>query len=225
MSWREQILSESNPQVSPFLIVEDADGLLHEPGLLEALETRGYEIIAYEDPIAFRYFYESRVRDQTHHPLVVSVDGRDYQARALPYDLLQTATVITISLARLFPDIQFEVLAQLQPQELDALDQALTIYNPGRMGENLSLDFVLRHVYQIAPELIQSPSDLLRTLLRIHYRAIKLPESSSKRFIYLLKRQGQFFNWPLDNIVPDAKAFFASCRNTGQNISKPSWRR
>jgi hypothetical protein len=138
MSWREQILSEFNPQVSPFLIVEDADGLLHEPGLLETLECRGYEIIAYEDPIAFRYFYESRVRDQTHHPLVVSVDGRDYQARALPYDLLQAATVITISLARLFPDIQFEVLAQLQPQELDALDQALTIYNPGRMGENLS---------------------------------------------------------------------------------------
>ena len=208
MSWRERILAEFDPQVKPFLIVEDADGLLHESDLLTILETRGYEIVNYEDPIAFRYFYESRVRQQQPYLLVVRVDGNHYQARNLPFDLLQTATVITISLSGLFSDIQFEVLAQLTVQELDPLNQALTIYTPGRMGENLSLDFVLRHVYQIAPELIQAPTDLLRTLLRIHYRAIKLPESAAQRFVYLLKRQGQFYNWPIDDIVPNAKAFF-----------------
>ncbi len=60
--WREQILKEFTPQVSRLTLVADPDGLLTEEGVIQGLRERGFELITFEDPIAFRFAYESRYR-------------------------------------------------------------------------------------------------------------------------------------------------------------------
>nr|WP_235893183.1 BREX-3 system phosphatase PglZ [Pelomicrobium methylotrophicum] len=80
---------------------------------------------------------------------------------------------------------------------------------PGQLGENGTKEFFLRHVFEIAPELIKRPSDLLRVLLRRHYRGQRIPAILDERFIQVLRQNGLFEDWPLEAIIPDAQAFFA----------------
>lgn len=61
-SWRDQILKEFTPKVARLTLVADPDGLLLEEGILEGIRERGFELIPFEDHIAFRYAYESKFR-------------------------------------------------------------------------------------------------------------------------------------------------------------------
>jgi len=60
----------------------------------------------------------------------------------------------------------------------------------------------------VAPEVIQTSADLLRTLLRIHYRDILLPAILKKRLVELLGKRTQFQDWPLEEIISDSHSFF-----------------
>ncbi len=66
-SWREQILKEFTPQVSHLTLVADPDGLLLEEGILHEIREQGFELIPFEDHVAFRYAYESIFRSRWDH--------------------------------------------------------------------------------------------------------------------------------------------------------------
>jgi hypothetical protein len=56
---------------------------------------------------------------------------------------------------------------------------------------------------------IKQPSDLLRVLLRRHYRGQRIPTDLDERFIQLLRQSTLFDDWPLETLVTDREAFFA----------------
>jgi hypothetical protein len=93
--------------------------------------------------------------------------------------------------------------------DLDALYEAQNQHAPGVLGNNGTKEFILRHVFEIAPELITKPSDLLRVLLRRHYRKQRIHALLDERFIQVLRQQDSFEDWPLETIIPDREAFFA----------------
>lgn len=101
------------------------------------------------------------------------------------------------------------MVAALDRSHLDALYEAQKRQSPGTIGDNSTKDFMLRHVFGIAPELVQGPSDLLRSLLRRHHRGLRLPELLDDRLIHGLRQNEAFAAWPLEVIVPDREAFFA----------------
>lgn len=216
MSWREAILAEFSVEFSSPYIAEDPDSLLAEPTIQTSIQQRGFELVHFEDSVSFRYWYESHIRpnaasasDVNAQAVIIVIDGESVAARDLPYDIVSDARVCSLSLNHCFPDLFYTVIQLLQPEELDALDHALKHYTPGKMGDIASRDFVLRHVYQISPEIIQSPSDLLRTLLRTHYRDIAIPTVLKDRIIQLLRWRQEFTHWPLQDIVANGPAFFA----------------
>jgi hypothetical protein len=100
-------------------------------------------------------------------------------------------------------------LATLDRSHLDSLYNAHKRYAPGPLGDNATKEFVLRHVFEVAPELIKQPSDLLRILLRRHYLGQRIPTILDQRFIQLLRQNNLFDDWPLEKIVADREAFFA----------------
>ena len=61
-NWRAHILQEFTPQFARLTLVADPDGLLVEEGVLQGIRDRGFEVIPFEDHIAFRYVYESTFR-------------------------------------------------------------------------------------------------------------------------------------------------------------------
>ena len=211
-NWRDWILREFTPDVAQLILVTDPDGLLLEEGVLAGIRERRFELIPFEDNIAFRYAYESKYRsrwdrsEQTGSAVVLrcTAGGLD----SLPYDLLQAGRRLSFSLGEIFAKLSYPVLAALDRADLDALYEARR-HAPGVLGENDTKEFILRHVFKIVPELISNPSDLLHVLLRRHYREQRIPALLDERLIQLLHRRDDFEDWPLETIVPDREAFFA----------------
>ncbi|WP_218915777.1 hypothetical protein [Spirochaeta thermophila] len=111
----------------------------------------------------------------------------------MPYDLLQAGRKLSFSVSDLFPNLSYPMVAALDRADLDALFDAQTKHAPGQLGDNATKEFVLRHVFKIAPELIKQPSDLLRVLLRRHYRGMRIPAILDEHFIKIIyhKSAGQ----------------------------------
>jgi hypothetical protein len=212
-SWRDQILKEFTPKVARLTLVADPDGLLLEEGILEGVRERGFELIPFEDHIAFRYAYESKFRSRwdrgEHTDLVVVLRSQASDLSGLPYDLLQAGRRLSFNLGDIFPNLSYPVVTALDRGDLDALYEAQKRHAPGQLGDNATKEFVLRHVFEIAPELVKQPSDLLRVLLRRHYRGQRIPADLDKRFIQLLRQNNAFDDWPLETLVTDREAFFA----------------
>lgn len=211
-SWREYILQAFPPDVTRLTLVADPDDLLLEEGMLQELQDRGYALLNFDDPVAFRYTYEVKYRarwdqgEATEQNVILRTETADL--RSLPYDLLQAGRHLRFTLGDLFPNLSYAVITALNRSDFDALYHAQQQHHPGRLGANATKDFVLRRVFEVAPELIMEPSDLLRVLLRRHYRGQHLPATLDERVIQLLRQYGRFQEWPLERIVQDREAFF-----------------
>ena len=211
--WRDRILGELTPDVSRLILAADPDGLLLEEDILAEIRERGFELIPFEDPITFRYAYESRFRsrwdrgEQTYLLVVLGSGNRDLAA--LPYDLLQSSRRLSFNLGDLLPGLSYRVLTALDREHLDALHKAWKRHAPDVMGDNATKEFILKHVFEIAPERIGKASDLLRMLLRHHFRGKRIPSLLRDHFIRILRRREVFEDWPLETILPDREAFFA----------------
>ena len=211
--WRDRILKELTPGTGCLTLAADPDGLLLEAALHETLRGRGFEVVTFEDSVAFRFDYESRFRSRLDRredscpEVVVRIASRDLST--FPYDLLQTGRPISFGLTDLFPNLSYPIVAALDRSEIDALHRAQERYKAGQLGVDATKDFVLRHVFDLAPELVKNPSDLLRVLLRRHYRRQRLPRLFDDRMAQLLRQSGPFAAWPLETILPSRDAFFA----------------
>jgi len=218
--WRGPILAHFTrdiADVARLTIVADPDQLLTEQGVLEGIRRQGFDLIPFDDHVAFRYAYESRYRQMWDRgddtTLVVVLRASRSDVESLPHDLLLEARrqsrLLSFSIGELFPHLAPQVVSELDRGDLEALYQAQKVYKPEPLGENATRDFILRHVFEVAPELIKSPSDLLRVLLRRHYRGRAFPLSLDQRFIHLLQQDGRWKEWPLDLIIPDRASFLA----------------
>lgn len=212
-SWRDAILNDFVPNVSKLTLVADPDCLLTEEKLALELRGRGFDLIEFSDPVEFRYAYESKYRSiwdrGEHTDLVVVLRLQNAELESLPYDLLQAGRKLSFNLGDLFPNLSYPVIEKLDRSLLDALFEAQRKSPPDRMGDNATKDFILRHVFGIAAELIANEVELLRALLRLHYGKLQIPQMLAERLIQVLKGHDGFKAWPLSEIVPDDEAFFA----------------
>ena len=212
-SWRDVILKDFTPQVARLTLVADPDGLLLEEGILHGIHERGFELIPFDDHIAFRYAYESRYRSRWDRgeftDLVVVLRSALPDLKSLPFDLLHSGRTLSFNLGVIFPNLSYPVVSTLDKSDLDSLYQAYQEHISETLGTNPTKEFILRHVFGIAPEVIKKESDLLRVLLRRHYKGFRIPPSVDERFIGLLSKNQVFKEWPLNLIVPDREAFLA----------------
>lgn len=212
--WRPAVLREFAPGLGRITLVADPDGLLTEPSLSQALTERGFELLLFDkDPVAFRFAYESKYRSRVDvglNPDLIVVYHADVSLlKSLPFDIISRSRQLSFSLSDFFSHFSYPVLTALDPQYLDLLYEAHERFSPGTLGENATKDFILRHVYGIAAELIKSEADLLRTLLRRHYRPQTIPALFLNRLVDTLRQNGKFRGWPLEVLVRDRLQFFA----------------
>ena len=223
-NWREEILKEFTPNVARLTLVADPDGLLMEEDILADIRARGFELIPFEDHITFRYAYETRFRSRwdkgAQTELVVVLHSAASDLATLPYDLLQAGRQLSFSLDEIFPNLSYPVVTTLDQGDLDALEDAQRQHAPGVLGDNATTEFILRHVFNIALELIKKPSDLLRVLLRRHYREQRIPSLLEERLVQLLHQQEGFEDWPLKTIIPDRQAFYAFLQERWAHLSR-----
>ncbi len=212
-SWRERLLDDLVPGVAPATLAADPDCLLLDEALLAAIRGRGFELLTFADPVAFRLAYELRFRSRRandpggRQELLLRFDHDDLAVA--PYDLLQDGRQVRFSLSELFPGLSHPVLASLSRSDLDAVQQAQLEHGSQELGQTATKDFVLRHVFDIRPAEIRGPAQLLHVLLRKHCRGPRMSRLLEERFLEALRRGGAFVSWPLESIVPDREAFLA----------------
>jgi hypothetical protein len=211
-AWREQIIRRFVPKVARITAVSDPDGLLRDPGVFQAIQANGFSIVQFEDSVSFRYDYESRFRSKWDAggdaELVVVFKPGERDFESLPADVLANAQRLAFMLKDIFPKLSYAVVSQLETLYFDALYRAQQQYASSPQDEAQTLGFVLRHVFQIEPVVIKSPSDLLKMLCERHYRKMSIPRLLDEYLVSCLRKNPDFDDWPLEMIVPRAAAFW-----------------
>lgn len=204
-AWREVILQEFVPHVARLTLAADPDALLTEEGVQRELYRRGFELIEYDDPIVFRYTFETQYQARWEPgdgpDLIVFV--RAHSLDGLPFDILHGARQLTFSLSHLLPDLSYNAIAALDRSDLGMLFQAVQKQHPESLGENATQDFVLRHVYDITPELVNSEARLLHLLLQVHDIDSQLPLHLINHLAMRLHQSEAFVGWPLAELLSD----------------------
>lgn len=210
--WREQIVRRIVPNTARVTAVSDADGLLRDPGVFQAIQAKGFAIVQFEDSVSFRFDYESRFRSKwdagEKSELVVVFKPGEYEFDTLPADVLANAHRLSFTLKDIFPKLSYVVVSQLETIYFDALYRAQQQYATAPLDETQTLGFVLRQVFQIEPAVIKSLPDLLKMLCERHYRKLSIPALLDEYLVAALQQNPDFHAWPLEIIVPHAAAFW-----------------
>lgn len=210
-NWRDNILKNFKPKISRLTLVADPDGLLTEEGMLSAIKDRGFDLIPFDDSIAFRFAYESQYRSQwdrgQNTDLVVVLRSVEQHLNKLPFDLLKAGRQLTFALHQLFPKLNYPVIAGLDRSYLDAVDEAYKHHDGDQLTERETKEFVLMHCFGIVPKLIKTPVDLLKVLLSLHSRKVQLPDILGDYLLEHLEKDATFSGWPLADILPSRENF------------------
>lgn len=206
-AFSDQILSSFTADLARLWIAVDPDDVLLDEAILAGLRERGFELVPFEDSIAFRLIYEDEYlrrwqADDAEAPKSLVLHLRAEDASALPADYLADGRLVTLSLAELFPRMSYAVMRQLDPAVLAPLYDA-QIDAPQDLGDAATKEFVLVHIYGVSPHLVRKPEVLWGTLFKLHYRGDGLPDVLAEYVAGVLARQPAFAKLPL-------KALFAS---------------
>lgn len=212
VDWREAILKEFAPRTARLTLVADPDGLVTEEGVIQRIREAGYDLLLFDESVSVRFAYERKYRLKWDHDeridLVIASKNPQTELHRLPYDLLHNARKLSFSLGQLFPNLSYPIMATLDKGDLDLVFQAQREHNPGVLGDNATKDYLLLHVFGAAPQLVKSEVDLLRLLLRRHYRAQTVPKVLDAHLIQLLRQSERFDGWPLEILIPERSSFF-----------------
>ncbi|MBN1887183.1 MAG: BREX-3 system phosphatase PglZ [Thermoflexales bacterium] len=212
-NWRDYILQHFQEPAHRLTLVADPDGLMLEEELLAAIRQNGFDMLPFDDAVAFRYAYESSYRQRWDEggdtDLVVILRSPQASLRTLPYDLLQTGRALAFGLPDLFPSLSYPVVKELELAYLQPLYEACQRYAGPEMGDRASALFVLKHVFGLAPDMIKAQVDVLKLLLSRHARGERVPPRLDALLLASLHSSHICAGWPLEALLRSAVDFFA----------------
>ena len=174
-AWSDHITAPFQREFSNLWVVSDPDEILLAPTVAAILAGRGFETIAYRDPLAFRHRYESEILPKDRGAAyIVHVRG---DARAvIPWDVLHKSRVITLSLPELFGAMDANAVRSLGPERYDDLWQIM-LSRPGMsvMGTVATKDFLAANLYRVVPDLLRHPHDIWAQAFDLFFRELPLP--------------------------------------------------
>lgn len=141
--WIDRILKEFPADLARLWIAADPDDVLLDEQVLSGLRRRGFELIPFEDSVAFRAEYEDRYRsawdwgeEAPAKALVLHLRGTN--VNGLPWDYLRQARRVSLSLANLFPKLSYPVVRLIRrrtPRSVVRCAGKACIAGPGRVRD------------------------------------------------------------------------------------------
>jgi hypothetical protein len=206
MVWQRELLNKFDFTAKQCFIISDPENLCFEPFIDAKFEESKIELVDNSDPVSLRLVYESWLENQNSKALIIRCAEMD--ENNIPFDISLNAQNVNFHINEIIPELESETLRSLSPIYFQPIKEAISHYRPGKLGRIASLDFLLRHIYKIAPEIIQSEVDLVRLLIQKHYLSGDMPEIIEQRLIALLKLNSAFSGWDFDRLLPNKAEFF-----------------
>lgn len=217
--WSERILSYFTTDLTRLWVACDPDDVLLDEKVLSELRDRGFEVMLYEDPFAFRAEYEERYRaawdrgESGPAPSLV-LHLRSADANELPWDIVHHGRVVQLSLAELFPRLAYNAVQQIEPEHFAELFHAHQTELQSPRGENESKEFILEHIYQLMPRSIRNPVDFWRELLRMHFANRSLPPLFAQHAAGIIQGKGLFTDLPVATWLESKNALLRVVQDT-----------
>lgn len=207
-NWRDEIIRIFRNQPFPLFLVNDPDYLLNEELILEHLSEIGFQTIRFDDSISFRYIYEMQYRTKLeNNETKLIVYSNEEQHDIFPYDYLSKGHRVDLKINHLFPKFSAVVVRQLDKEDLDALYLAHSHYQ-GSLSNKETMEYLLRSVFKIAHELIDSKVELYKFLLSVHYGKKELPAIIQEYLIEQLSSKPAFAGIPMEKLIRSQSTFY-----------------
>ena len=195
-------------------LASDPNGLLADVRVASEIRAAGFDVITFDDTVAFRLAFETQYRprwDTGDKSVSLVIRTIVPNPTTLPFDLVvmaeRDARIFRFSIAALLPTMSPIPLGHLDATCVEALYDAVRRVRPKSLGDDATRDFILRHVFDIDVDQISGAADLLRVLLRKHYRDDRIPEDIERRLVEQLHRTGRWAAWPMDRLVSNRAEF------------------
>ena len=216
--WIDRILSEFPSDLARLWVAADPDGVLLDEQILSLLRKRGFEVLPFEDSVAFRAEYEERYREawdrnEQGPARAMVLHLRSAETSKLPWDYLRQARIVPLSLANLFSKLSVGVVRQIGAEHLEALFEAQSRHASQSLGEATTKEFVLTHIFRISPHLMSRPEDLWRELLRLHYRDAGLPPVLAAHVAQILGERDAFNGLPIAELFSSKSALLRTVQD------------
>jgi hypothetical protein len=231
MNWQDDLLKNLALNDKRCFLIHDPELLCYEPYIANEIEGNNVVLFDGEDPIELRLVYENWLVSQTNNALLIRYSDTD--DINIPFDIKHSAKYADFHINEIINELDVNVLRLVSPDKYQFIIDAIASYRPSKLGKTDSLDFILRHLYKIAPEIIQTEVDLVRLLIRKHYLSADMPEDVEDRLITLLKLNRAFNQWDFDLLLPNKPAFFSFLQEQWQlylytlvetsEVQQPAW--
>ena len=205
-AWIDRIVREFPADLVRFWIACDPDDLLLDERILHSLRERCFDVLPFEDSVAFRTEYEERYRaawdrgeDGSASALVLQLRGTD--VNALPWDYIREGRRVSLSLADLFPKLSYGVIRTIDSEHHEALFQAHNRHATQPLGQGATKEFILTHIFRISPHLLSRPEDFWREVLRLHYRGSGLTPLLAAHVAAILADNPAFADLPVAELL------------------------
>ncbi|HDY85180.1 hypothetical protein LCGC14_0467800 [marine sediment metagenome] len=206
MQWQDRLLNKLALNESLCFVINDPDRICYEPHISNAIKQSKAIIFDDVDPIALHLIYEEWLEKESGGAFLFRYS--DINEINIPYELLRKSKIVDFHISEVIEDIDADVLRIIPPENYQLISMRVQSYRPGKLTKVASLDFVLRHIYKIAPEIIQTDVDVVRMLIRKHYLMNEMPEEIEKHLIRLLNLNTVFSGWKFDQLIPYKPQFF-----------------
>lgn len=180
-TWESHLTEKIHPDIAPLWAVADADGLFRSDKVSRLLTERGADIVLFDDPLMFRYFYEAEMRPSLEggRPccyVIVLAEHPD-GFRRLPADVYEACRKLEVALGDVFPRLSSSVVRELEPTIFARLWEKRELIPNHTLSDKDTADLILRLGYRIEPTLIEGFADLIRHLIELHFSGLRLPQS------------------------------------------------
>ena len=217
-SWCDIIGNRFIPLLHKLYLVFDCDGLLSDEKLIHTLQKKGFHFIEAREPMQLRYDYElvrqKEDRGESSWNLVIICNSERFIKQLLPYDIQVSCHREVLSLFDLFPNLYFSSIKQIEKKFYDTLLIAVEdegIDSP--MNERQTNLFLLRSLYRIHSNELQTDVDLFKLFLHIHYRRERVPLFLSCFLENYVFQKHPGFEWSIEKLLSEPQTFWLYVQN------------
>lgn len=210
-SWRDAIVDSFREPLCRLMLVADPDGLLLEEETAASVRDCGFDVVVFDDPVAFRYVYEAQYRSQWDdgwwRNLSVVVSAGRKALESLPNDLLQAGRSLDFGLGAIFPRLSYPVLRELDRSLLQPVYEACQDLSGPALSAPETCDFILRHAYDLDAAALRTANGLVAALVAHYYKDRPLSRPLAEHMLAQLRSRPALAELPLETMIGDRAGF------------------